>query len=205
MSIFNPDSKLMEALSSFGEMMLLNLCFLVGGLPIVTIGASVTAMYTMMGRRLRQEGSGIVAPFFKAWWQNLAPATGLWLAQVVITVLLGSTFFLALPLFIRVLAAMVLVIVTMLFPILYAQLARFRNRLFAYLKNAVILLVYKLGWVVASLALTIAPVLFFLLFPVTFFQYGFLWLLFGFSALYYASALLMRKILQPLEDQIAPK
>lgn len=41
--------------------------------------------------------------------------------------------------------------------------------------------------------------------PVTFFQYSFLWLLFGFSALYYVSALLMRKILQSLEDQVAKK
>lgn len=202
MRLLNPDSPLMELLTSLGEMMLLNLCFLIGCLPIVTIGASATAMYTMMGRRLRQEGStGIIAPFFRAWWKNLLPAVPLWLAQVVVSCLLVSTFFLPLPGFVTIVAGVLLVIVTLVFSLIYPQVARFSNRCFGYLKNGVILSVYTLGWSLLNLGLFLAPVGLFLLFPVEFIQYSFLWLFLGFSGLYYLSARLMKRILAPLEEK----
>lgn len=200
MKFFDPDSKFAQVMTSFGEMMLLNLCWIVGSLPLITMGAANTAMYTVMGRRLREEGSGTIVPFFKAWWGNLKMSTLFWVAQVFISVSLGLILFLPLPVLLKVLAAVLLLLVTLVFSTIYPQLARFRNRWFACLRNAVILLVLRLGWVLLNLLLFLTPVIIFLLAPMDFLRFGFIWLLCGFSALFFISAELMQKILKPLEE-----
>ena len=205
MNFFSPDSKFTQLMTSLGEMMLLNLCWIIGSLPLVTIGAANAAMYTVMGRRLRQEGSGTVVPFFKAWWNNLKAGTFFWVIQVFVSASLAMIFLLPLPGLLKVVAALLLVLVTLVFSVIYPQIARFRNRRFAYLRNAVILLVLRLGWVVLNLLLFLSPVFLFLLSPGDFLRFGFLWLLLGFSGLFLLSAELMQKILAPLEELSADR
>lgn len=200
MKFFSPDSKFTQVMTSVGEMMLLNVCFILASLPLVTIGAANTAMYTVMGRRLREEGSGTIVPFFKAWWNNLKMSTLFWVAQIFVSISLSLTLFLPLPTFFKVIAAVFLILVTLSFSIIYPQIARFRNRWFAYLRNTVILMILRLGWALLNLLLVLSPLIAFLLMPVEFLQLGFVWILFGFSALFYLSAKLMQKILQPLEE-----
>ena len=200
MQFFNPNSKFFQVMTSFGEMMILNICWIIGSLPIITIGASNTAMYTVMGRRLRKEGSGTVGPFFNAWWSNLKTATLFWVLQVFVTGSLGMFFFMRFPLFLKIVAGVLLVIASMTFSTIYPQIARFRNRPFAYLRNAVILDVLKLGRVFLNLLLWLSPLAFFLLMPYEFLHLGFIWILFGFSMLFYFSAQIMQKILEPLEE-----
>jgi len=86
------------------------------------------------------------------------------------------------------------------FSTIYPQIARFRNRWFPCLRNAVILLCLHLGWVVLHLGLLLAPLGLFLLAPGEFLRFGFVWLLFGFSGIFYCSAKIMQKVLQPLEN-----
>lgn len=200
MKFFSLDSKLYKIMTPVAEMMLLNFCWILASLPLVTIGAANAAMYTMMGRRLRQEGSGTVVPFFKAWWSNLKVSTLFWLAQVFVTVSLGMFFFLPLPGFLKAVAGVLLALVTPVLSTVYPQIARFRNRPFVYLRNAVILLVLRLKWVLLNFLVILSPVMFFLLVPVEFLRFGFIWILIGFSAVFYLSAKVMRKVLQPLEE-----
>ena len=121
MRFFSPDSKFAQVMTSVGEMMQLNLCWLLASLPLITVGAANTAMYTVMGRRLRKEGSGTAAPFFKAFWSNLKMATGFWLVQVFMTVSLGMILFLPLPGFLKVIAGILLVLVTAVYSLIYPR------------------------------------------------------------------------------------
>lgn len=200
MKFFSPDSKFARIMTSVGEMMLLNLCWILACIPLLTVGAANTAMYTVLGRRLRSEGSGTVVPFFKAFRQNLKMGTLFWTAQSFISVCLTMILFLPLPILLKGTAVFLLVLVTAVLGLIYPQIARFRNRWFPCLRNGVILLVLKFRWVMLNLLLILSPVLLFLLMPVEFLQWSILWLLFGFSALFYLSAKLMVKILQPLEE-----
>lgn len=199
MKFFSIDSKLYKIMMPVGEMMILNICWLLSCMPLVTVGAATAAMYTVMGRRLRDEGSGTIVPFFKALWSNLKMGTLFWVAQAFITISLGMFFFLPLHTVFRVVAGVLLVLVTLVFSLIYPQLARFRNRWFPTLRNALILLVLRFKWVLLNLLVILSPVIAFLLVPVEFLRFGFVWLLFGFSALFYLSAKLMQNILEPLE------
>jgi len=200
MRFFDPNSKFAQVMTSVGEMMLLNLCWIVACLPLITVGAANVAMYTIMGRRLRNEDSGTVVPFFRAFLSNLKMGTLFWLGQAFVTVSMGMTLFLPIPGFLKVIAAILLILVTTLLSLVYPQIARFRNRWIPYLRNAVILLVLKLRWVLGNLLLILSPVLLFLLAPPLFFVSGVFWLFLGCSVIFYQSAKLMVKILEPLEE-----
>ena len=56
MKLFSPDSKFMRAMSMLGDLLLLNLIFLICCVPIVTIGAASTALYTVAFRMARGTG-----------------------------------------------------------------------------------------------------------------------------------------------------
>lgn len=200
MNFFAPDSKFTQVMTSLGEMMLLNLCWILGSLPLVTIGAANAAMYTVMGRRLRGEGSGTIVPFFKAWWSNLKMSTLFWIPQVFVSFSMGLMLFLNVPMFLKVIAVVLLALVSLVFSVIYPQVARFRNRWFAYLRNALILVILRFGWVLLNLALFLLPVAAFLVAPAEFLQFGFIWILFGFSGLFFLSARIMQKILLPMEE-----
>lgn len=200
MKFFSLDSKFYKFLMSVGEMMILNACWILASLPLVTVGAANTAMYTVMGRRLRDEDNGTIVPFFKAWWSNLKQGCLFWLVQVFMTASLGMFFFMPLPGALKILAGILLVLVTLVFSLIYPQIARFRNRWFPYLRNALILTVLRLKWSLLNLLVVISPLLLFLLVPVEFVRLGFIWIVFGFSGLFYLSAKVMLKVLEPLES-----
>lgn len=205
MQFFSPDSKFTQIMTSVGEMMLLNFCWILASLPLVTIGAANAAMYTVMRRRLLQEGSGTIVPFFQAWWGNLKMGTLFWLVQVAVSSSLVLSLLLPLSTAMKVISGLVLVLVTLLFSLIYPQIARFRNRWFAYLRNAMILLLLRPGWVLLNFLLLLLPGILFLLAPVEFLQFGFIWVLFGFSVLFNLSAEIMLKVMQPLEELSAQR
>lgn len=200
MNFFSPNSKFAQVMTSVGEMMLLNFCWILASLPLVTMGAANAAMYTVMGRRLRNEGSGTIVPFFKAWKSNLKMGILFGVSQIFVTFSLSMIFFLPLPGILKIFAGLLLVLVSLLFTAVYPQIARYRNRWVAYLRNAIILLVLKPGWMLLNLLLFLVPVILFLLAPVDFLKFGFIWILFGFSVLFYLSGKIAQKLLLPLEE-----
>ncbi len=200
MKFFSIDSKFYKFMMPIGEMMLLNFCWILGSVPLVTVGAANAAMYTVMGRRVRQEGSGTIVPFFRAWWSNLKQGTLFWLVQVFMTGSLGMFFFLPFPVALKIIAGILLALVSLIFSLIYPQLARYRNRWFPYVRNAVILLVLRLKWVLLNFLVILSPLIAFLLVPVEFLQFGFIWIVMGVSALFYLSAKVMCRVLEPLEE-----
>lgn len=89
---FDPDSKPMQVLGAFADMIVLNVCFLIGCLPVVTVGASMSALYAAMLRRQRGEGGGVFAAFWKDWKQNLRHGIACWLMQLAVTAFFAFDF-----------------------------------------------------------------------------------------------------------------
>jgi len=57
-------------------------------IPIVTIGASTTALYYTVNKVIKKDRGYITEEFFKSFRQNLKPSTVLWVVLGVITVVL---------------------------------------------------------------------------------------------------------------------
>ncbi len=76
--IFHHDGPLYGFLSKLCDMVILNLLMLVSCLPIVTVGAALTAGYYAAIRSIRGEGR-IARDFWRSFRENLKQATILWL------------------------------------------------------------------------------------------------------------------------------
>ena len=79
MHFFDPDSPLMNGLSRMTDLVLLNLITLAACLPVVTAGASLTAMHFVLLKMVRGEEGYIVRDWVKSFKQNFREATLIWL------------------------------------------------------------------------------------------------------------------------------
>lgn len=69
--LFRMDSPLMIFFNKAGELILLNICWLIGCIPIVTIGTSTTALYYAIAKSIRKDTGYPLREFFQAYKRNL--------------------------------------------------------------------------------------------------------------------------------------
>jgi len=69
--LFDVDGPVMTALGYIANLFILSLLWLLCCLPVITAGASTSALYYVALKTVRGELSGISAPFFKAFKENL--------------------------------------------------------------------------------------------------------------------------------------
>lgn len=89
MKLFSYESKFSQLLLKLCYACYLNLLWFLCSIPIVTIGASTTALYYCCLKIVRDQDNHIGAMFFRAFRNNFKQATVLWL------ILLGAGLFLA--------------------------------------------------------------------------------------------------------------
>ena len=82
--MFQYDSPIMSALNKLTDIILLNICTLICCLPIITIGASLTAAHYTALKMHRDTDNYVIKNFFHSFRQNLIQSTGLWLLWAVI-------------------------------------------------------------------------------------------------------------------------
>ena len=73
--LFSLDGKLFHILSRIADLILLNVLWLLSSLPIITIGASTTALYYVMLKIVKNEDSYIIRSFFHSFFQNIRQST----------------------------------------------------------------------------------------------------------------------------------
>lgn len=204
MKIFDLDSPFMQGLTKMSNLLLLNLLALVCCIPIVTIGASLTALNYMTLKMVRNEDCYIVKGFFKSFKENFKQATIIWLLLLLAVLVLagdflimknyGSDFNIVLKVIITMVGILVVFTSTFLFP----TLAKFDNPVFRTIKNAFVISVLQFPKTILMIIFNLIPWLILLgsvrLVPLAFF--------FGFSAPAYFNAMLYNKFFKKLEAQI---
>ena len=78
-----PDSKFMRAWSNLVDGVWINILMLVTSIPLITIGAALTAGHDACRRSIEGEGKGVTANYFKSFKANFIKATLLWLPFLV--------------------------------------------------------------------------------------------------------------------------
>lgn len=70
-SVFHPDSGLNRILNKVGNMIILSIFWLIGCIPIVTIGTSTIALYYTTAKVVRKEQGYVTKEFFESYKKNL--------------------------------------------------------------------------------------------------------------------------------------
>lgn len=82
---FSLDNPFMIFMSHLTDVIVLNAVCLICCIPVVTIGASITAMHYVTLKMVKEEEGYIVKGFFKSFKQNFKQATIIWLCFLAIT------------------------------------------------------------------------------------------------------------------------
>lgn len=94
MGIFRYDSELMMSISRATDYIILNvLCFLCS-MPIITLGAAVTAKYYVSMKLVRGEEPSIFKAYFKSFKENFKQATLVWLLSIALILFFAMDWYL---------------------------------------------------------------------------------------------------------------
>lgn len=206
MKFFELDSPLMRIMNRIADLMILNLLAAVCCIPIITAGASFTALHYMSLKLARNEECYIVRGFFKSFRRNFRQATIIWLIFLLVIAVFAADFYIisqmesfstAVSALITVVAILVLFTGTFVFPVL----AKFDNSVFYTIKNAFVISVLQFPKTILMLILNCLPWILFV-FVVHMIP---LCILFGFSVPAYASAFLYNKFFKKLEARIVER
>ncbi|MDL2301397.1 YesL family protein [Lachnospiraceae bacterium OttesenSCG-928-D06] len=204
MKLFNLDSPLMQFLNKVADLLWLNILTIICCIPIVTIGASYTALHYMCLKMVRNEETYITKGYFKSFKENFKQSTGIWMLMLlVIGVVVGDIYIMnysgmVFPQWLKIVifAVAILVLITCVF--IFPVQARFENKVSRTIKNAFIMSILQFPKAILMVILLLLPVILFLvsteLIPIAF--------LFGISVPAYLSAMLYNKFFQKLEDQM---
>lgn len=85
----NYDNIFMRLLNRMGDAMILSLLFIAGCIPIVTIGASITATYYAAMKGIKGDDGYVFKNYIKSFKQNFKQATVIWLIIALLLFVFG--------------------------------------------------------------------------------------------------------------------
>lgn len=136
------DSPVIAFLNKATDLILLNVLWIIFSLPVITIGASTTAMYYVCIVSLRNGDGYVVKRFWKSFCQNFKQATCLWIPMLMLLVLMyfdlmfwyssGTTF----SKIMFCVSAVICLMLTMVMMYLFPVLAKLEGNVKTTIKNA---------------------------------------------------------------------
>lgn len=141
-TIFNMEGPLMQGLTKFADIIILNVITFICCIPIVTVGAAFTSLHYVCLKMVRGEECYIVKDYFKAFKSNFKQATAIWLIFfVAICVFIGDIIVMYVVeiefhFLIRALVLLLGIVVTSTFMYVFPMQAKFANPVKQTIKNA---------------------------------------------------------------------
>ena len=199
--LFRMDSPLMRFLTKIADLMVLNILFCVTSIPLITIGASWTALYSVTLKMVRDEEGSVSRSYFRSFRQNFRQATLLWLGVLVVLALLvldirvlnGMAEGTA-PGLLRVGVEILALLGIMVLQYLFPSLARFEASLADTLKNACMMALAHLPKTALMTAAAVGAVWITLINNTTIAIGLMVWPLIGFALMAFGNSGILRKI-----------
>lgn len=145
--LFSTENPVWRAMDKMSDLMILNFYFIIFSLPIFTIGASMTALYTVTFKMLDETEGNLFKNFFKAFKNNFKQATVIWLLVLAAGIFLVSDFMMAytstnffMKIF-MVVVGIVAIVYAMFVSWVFPLQCRFQNTIKATVKNALLMMV----------------------------------------------------------------
>ena len=203
---FSLDSKFMRTMSMIADLIILNVIYLVTCLPVVTIGAASTAMYTVCFRLGTAREGSLVKGYFRAFRDEFRQATLVWLFLLLFGAASCVNIFIFLSMdgwmhYLFFPFVLFLLVVLMMMGYAFPLLSQFRNDTKSVIKNALIFSVAYLPRTVLIVVINVFPWALLLTNLYLFLQVGFMWVIIYFAAAAYINARLLKKVFAPYMEQ----
>ena len=189
--IFNLDNGVMRFFSRVFDIVVLNLLFIICCIPVVTIGASLTAMYSITLKMVRNEESHIIREFLKAFKQNFKQGT-----IVGIIAIIGDDKLKVLQVLCYIVIIWGYIMVLYAFPII----ARFVHTTKEVFKNSFMISIVNFKWTILLILLNFPFILMLVYSEVSMLLAFTIFIICGFAGLALIQSFIFRKIFEKYEN-----
>ncbi len=156
---FSPDNPVMEFIAKIFDLVILNLIFIFSCVPVITIGASTSALSYVTLKMVRGEDPYIWRNFWKSFRQNFKQGTLVWILSILVFIFLGMDFYIinsqntSLFAVVRILLWIVCAVALSVFLYVFPVISHFVCTTKQALKNALLMTFGHLPYTLVMLAL----------------------------------------------------
>ena len=183
------------------DLMIVNIIAVICSFGVITMGASLSAMYAVLFQRERDDGTvAVISTFFKAFVKNFPMATLLELIVVLVVGVAAGDFWFAMnaeqpirTLYVAV-GTVIAILALILFIMAFPQQSIYRNTLFNYLKNSLVLAMCAPGQTLLALAAWIVPWYFAITVQEVLTSFGVIYMVWGLALPAWCTVKLLKKV-----------
>lgn len=208
---FDPESWIMVKLAQLGDLIILNLLYILTSIPIITLGASTTALYAVM--KTADENvysSSVFKNYFRAFFKNFKKSTLIFLILLIPGAIVAVNLYILLIGLMEdsvvnyVLCAIPIVVFVFAWNYVFPLTAKFENTVRKTFGNAFILSVMHLPTTVLLTVLNLLPLVVFLFLTNFFYKTLVIWVLLAFSLIAKVNSLLLKRVFARYTEVPAP-
>lgn len=163
--MIRPDSPGVSVMNKVANIVILNLLVILTSIPIITIGASFSAMHYCLYRMMKNEDGYLLKNYFAAFKQNFKKATVLWLVMLaVLIVMAGDIWFVVsnpglVPGWLVGIIIVTCIVLAMVMMYIFPLQAHFENTIKNTIKNAGIVMILNLPKSIVMFLLYLTPII----------------------------------------------
>ncbi|MEG2935177.1 MAG: DUF624 domain-containing protein [Clostridium sp.] len=166
---FSMDNKFFSIMTRIADLLILNFLFLICSIPIITIGASVTALYSVTLKMTTNDETYMFRSFMKAFKDNFKASTIVWLIFITIGLVLSVDFYFAnlfsaspIGSILRVVFTGLVILTFLMISYVFPLVAQFYNTTFNYIKNSFLMAICHLPQTLVIFIINAIPIVCFL-------------------------------------------
>lgn len=205
----NIENPFTRTLSDIGDLIILNVLFIICCVPVITVGASIAASYKVAVLLADRSCSSVIQSFFRAFKENFKSSSFVWLCSGIIICLMVVQYFFILSLdaglFRNVWSVLLLVFLfsfAALLAYVFPLITRYDNSISQHIKNSALLSVAHFPRTVLMVSLSSLPFFLLLSKPAIFFYSLPFWILIGYAVIIRINTAILRPVILKL-DQIS--
>ena len=197
------DNRIIRILTTLCDFLILNILWLVCSVPVITAGASTTALYSVMFKIIKKEEGYIIKSFLKAFRQKFKKSTIIWLLLIGTGCIVGYDWYIAVTYIklnrqiINILVAGIIIFLLWGWIFVFPLIACFENTIKNMIKNAFLIPISQLPYAVIIILFDIVCIGGTLYNYRTLFYGSIFWSSIGGSLLVYVNSIFMSKIFEP--------
>ena len=192
--------RLKKYLDAFGQIFALNICFVIGCIPVFTIGASLTALYAMCIRIQEGEEEYVVHGFIECYKKNFKKATISFFFMLLVGIIMFSELWFIdktegfVSWFYTIFLALQVGAAGLMFPFVFPLLSRYENTVKNTFINSFLLAIGFLpSWIKFTVA-WIGPIAISYIYPIIFTPTWWMWLVFLFGLIAWGTSFTIRAV-----------
>lgn len=204
-NIFSYDSKFFEKLGEVSNIIIFNFIFIISCIPVITIGASITSLYYVAMKMVKNKDIYIVKEFIKAFKENFKISTIVWCIMILIGGILVFDLYLStlvsnklisniLRLIFTMISIVYIFIITYIFPII----SKFDNSIKNTIINSILISIQNLPYTMIIIMLNLSPLFLINVFSSYWGNIIFYYTVIGFGFIIYINSILFEKIFNKL-------